>query len=298
MALAISDLEPAAVGTRRVATITNLEAPLIRRAQAGNSDAVGELYGRHEPRVRRYLASRLRGGQAADIDDLVAATFLTAMERISTFELDRPGEFGCWLIGIARNKLLSWYWRPSHRETAVDEPWAAAGARGIVPAPDEAVSPEDMALDRLEVADLLDRLTPRARRALLLQHAADLPAAEVALALGTTKRSVAELISLARLELRGEAGVCACGCGTAVPPSGSTRAAPATSRRSPGACSAPAGAAWRCRPSGTGSQARHQDRHCRGGSQDPRHQPFGRLSMRGQQADPGRPTGPQAQGPA
>jgi RNA polymerase sigma factor (sigma-70 family) len=213
-AVALCDRLPAgppAVRPRRVATITDHEAPLIRRAQAGSSDAYGELYGRHEPKVRRYVASRLGSGHAADIDDLVAATFLTALERISTFELERPGEFGNWLIGIARNKLMNWHGRPSRRETALDElsTWT-----GPVP---ESPSAEEVALDRLELADALSRLTPRARHALVLQHAVGLPHAEVALALGTTKREVQALTVLARQELRGQARVCACGCGTAIP---------------------------------------------------------------------------------
>src|SRR5690349_16075418 len=133
----------AALARKEPAAIRTLEAPLIRRAQAGDSNAVGQLYERHEGQVRRYLASRLGSGHAADIDDLVAETFLTAMQRMGAFELERPGAFGCWLIGIARNKLLNWYGHRSRREITSDEPWAAAGARGIVPAPDEAVSPED-----------------------------------------------------------------------------------------------------------------------------------------------------------
>jgi RNA polymerase sigma factor (sigma-70 family) len=214
-AVALCDRLPAgppAVRPRGVATITNLEAPLIRRAQAGSSDAFGELYGRHEPKVRRYLASRLGSGHGADIDDLVAETFLTAMERISAFQLNRPGEFGNWLIGIARNKLLTWRMRPSRRETATDELPPPRDAYAASP------SPEEVVCDRLELAEALAKLTPRARRALVLQHAAGLPTAEVALAMGTTKRSVSTLTGLARQTLRGEGAACACGCGVAIAP--------------------------------------------------------------------------------
>jgi DNA-directed RNA polymerase specialized sigma24 family protein len=43
------------------------------------------------------------------------------MQRIGACQLERPGEFGNWLVGIARNKLLNWLKRPSRPETAVDE---------------------------------------------------------------------------------------------------------------------------------------------------------------------------------
>jgi RNA polymerase sigma-70 factor, ECF subfamily len=208
-AVALCDRRPAAARER--GNITDHESPLIRRAQAGSSDAVGALYERHEPSIRRYLASRLGSGHAADIDDLVAATFLTAMERISTFELERPGEFGNWLIGIARNKLMNWHGRPSRRETALEELPTATGPAA------QSRSPEEVVCDRVELADALSRLTLRARTALVLQHAVGLPHAEVALALGTTKRAIQALTGLARQELRGQARLCACGCGTAIP---------------------------------------------------------------------------------
>ena len=193
----------------RPAPIADHETPLIRRAQTGDPNAFGELYRRHEPRVRRHLSSRLRGREA-DVEDLVAETFLCAMQRISAFELERPGEFGNWLIGIARNKLLNWIRRPDARETASDEPWAAAGAMSAAL---EAVSPEQVVLDRLEAADALSNLTPRAQRALVLQHVVGLPTAEIALALGTTKQAVWALTDRARAVANSEARSCACGCG-------------------------------------------------------------------------------------
>jgi RNA polymerase sigma factor (sigma-70 family) len=196
---------------RPAAAIVDHEAPLIRRAQAGDRDAVGELYSRHRARVRRYLITRLPDRDAdADADDLVAETFLTAMQRIAAFEPDRPGEFGNWLVGIARNKLLVWSRRPARRELAVAAPCPPAGA--------ETLSPEEVALNRLEVADALSSLAPRMRRALVLQHVAGLPTAEIALALGTTKRGVWALTGQARSALRGEVRQCACGCGRALRP--------------------------------------------------------------------------------
>ncbi|HSR22618.1 MAG TPA: RNA polymerase sigma factor, partial [Candidatus Eisenbacteria bacterium] len=194
----------------RPAAIVDHEAPLIRRAQAGDRDAFGELCERHQNHVRGYLSSRLRG-RAADVDDLVAETFLVALQRIDSFELERPGEFGNWLVGIARNKLLDWH-RRSRREVAVDELWPATAARAA------SAAPEDVALDRLEVADALSRLTPKARRALVMQHVTGLPIAEIALALGTTKQAVWVLTGRARAVASGEVKPCACGCGAALPP--------------------------------------------------------------------------------
>jgi hypothetical protein len=133
------------------------------------------------------------------------------MQRIGSFQLGRPGEFGCWLVGIARITLLRWH-SGNRREAAVVERCAAAAAGAAL------VSPGEVALDRLEVAGALSRLTLRARRALVLHYVAGLPCAEVALALGTTKRSILALTGRARWQLRGEVRLCACGCGIALRP--------------------------------------------------------------------------------
>lgn len=211
LATALPLREPGRPIGRPAPAIANHEAPLIRRAQAGDREAFGELYGRHEPRVRSYLSRRLRGREA-DVEDLVAETFLTALQRISTFELDQPGEFENWLVGIARNKLRRWLRHPSRRETTVDEVWSAAEVCA------GSASPDEMALDRLDLAAALSRLTPRVRRALVLQHAVGLPTAEIALALGTTKRSVWALTGRARAVASGEVKSCACGCGAILTP--------------------------------------------------------------------------------
>jgi len=195
---------------RPTAAIADHEAPLIRRAQAGDRDAFGELCCRHEDRVRRFVGSRLRHREA-DVDDLAVETFLAAMQSIGSFLPEQPGAFGNWLIGIARITLLRWH-RGIRREAAIAERCAAAAADA------GPVSPEEVALDRLEVADAMARLTSRTRRALVLQHVAGMSCAEVALALGTTKRSILALNRRVRTELRGEAIRCACGCGTALRP--------------------------------------------------------------------------------
>jgi len=195
---------------RPAAAIADHEAPLIRRAQAGDRDAFGELCGRHEGHVRNFLLTRLFRREA-DVDDLVAETFLAAMQSIGSFQPEQPGAFGNWLIGIARITLLRWH-RGCRREVGIAERSAAAAADA------GPVSPEEVALDRLEVADAMARLTSRTRWALVLQHIAGLPCAEVALALGTTKRSILALNRRVRAEFRGEAIRCACGCGTALRP--------------------------------------------------------------------------------
>lgn len=73
-------------------------AALVRRAQAGDRDAFGELYGRH---VRMVHGIVLAHGAADDPADVVHDVFVTALDRLRT--LRDPAAFGSWLAAIARN---------------------------------------------------------------------------------------------------------------------------------------------------------------------------------------------------
>src|SRR5262245_54267609 len=48
---------------------------LLAACAVGDTAALGVLYDRHQASVRRFLA-RLRGARAAELDDLVQATFI------------------------------------------------------------------------------------------------------------------------------------------------------------------------------------------------------------------------------
>ncbi len=225
-----------AVNSRSVATtiprpapaaaIPDEEARLIRRAQAGDREAFGELYLRHRASVLRYLRSRL-GDNVADVEDIAAEVFLKAMDKIGSFRLDADARFENWLIGIARNNLLvRWDWQKRHPETELppeSDPALTAQVLG----------PEEMVCLRLELARLLARLTPTARQVMVLQYAVGLSRGEVAYALGLTKRTIRLVNSQARAALtetpNSEApaskkgarilppALCACGCGVELP---------------------------------------------------------------------------------
>lgn len=190
-----------------------MDEVLIARASGGDVDAFGELYRRHVPAVRRYLRSRLRD-TPADAEDLTTEVFIAAMRRINTFRSE--GSFTTWLIGIARRELVHRWRRRAVRETELTE-WR----QGIDLA--DRRSPEDLALERLEIMAVLARLSPRQRRAIVLRSWAGLRCAEVAGAMGITRQAVSSLTRTVRGIGSGERAafdaveVCACGCGAALP---------------------------------------------------------------------------------
>lgn len=81
---------------RRVESVVS-DADLLAAIASGNLEALGELFDRHEPDVRRYVG-RL-GVAAGDVDDLVQGTFLEVMRAAERFDPRHPAR--SWLLGIA-----------------------------------------------------------------------------------------------------------------------------------------------------------------------------------------------------
>ena len=88
------------------------DASLIARVAAGNLDALGELFDRHEPDVRRLV--RRLGTSPGDVDDLVQLTFVDLARSASRF--DPAYSARSWLLGIAamtvrrhRRSLSRWF---------------------------------------------------------------------------------------------------------------------------------------------------------------------------------------------
>lgn len=76
-------------------------AVLVVRAQAGDADAVRELYARLARAVHGVLLGYL---QPADADDLTHDVFETALRQLH--DLREPAAFPGWLLSIARRAAL------------------------------------------------------------------------------------------------------------------------------------------------------------------------------------------------
>ncbi len=143
------------------------------------------LYDRALPEVYGYLLSRC--GQRALAEDLTAETFLAAVRAG-----DVPVTVG-WLIGTARHKLVD-HWRRLEREDR--------GLRMLDGGRPDAENPWDAELDALRAPDVLDRLGPAHRAALVLRYFDALPVPQVAEALGRTLHGTEALLVRARTAFR------------------------------------------------------------------------------------------------
>ena len=102
--------EPAAVPEPAPAAATQVLPPapadrsdvweLVRRAQAGDAEAFGELYDHYVSMVHRYVHHRV--GDRATAEDITSETFVRALRRIDSLSF-QGRDVGAWLITIARN---------------------------------------------------------------------------------------------------------------------------------------------------------------------------------------------------
>lgn len=147
---------------------------------------------RYEAQVRRV--ARAVTGNAMDADDAAQDAFLSALDRIETYDRSRP--FGPWLMRIATNAAIDLLRRRAVRSAEpLDERLATAGT-----------SPAREA----EVADLRDRLRAalyelpeRQRLALTLFDVEGYPHADIADILGIPEGTVRSDVFHARRAMRG-----------------------------------------------------------------------------------------------
>src|SRR5216117_1783527 len=106
--------------TRAGPTATEMRE-LVARAQAGEREALEELYLLHFDRIYSYL--HMSVGNRHDAEDLTTQTFLKMLEAIGRFRW-RSAPFSAWLFRIAHNLAMDHFratkrWQP---EEEVPEP--------------------------------------------------------------------------------------------------------------------------------------------------------------------------------
>lgn len=172
------------------------DAQLWRRAVAGDGDAFGTLYERHDRAVHAFCLWRTGDPSAAE--DLTSIVFLEAWRRRTqtplTTDTVRP-----LLLAIATNVVRN-QWRSRRRHRAALERLGRADAPR--PTHDDDAVERIAALERLNaVRGRLERLPAREREVLVLVALADLSYEETAAALGLPVGTVRSRLSRARSRL-------------------------------------------------------------------------------------------------
>jgi RNA polymerase sigma-70 factor, ECF subfamily len=152
---------------------------ILDRVARGWTDAFGQLVRLYALPLRSYLASQVY--HLDDVDDLAQEVFLAALNNMASFR--RGDDFGAWLRGIARNKLLVYFRTESRRSRALKR------FREEVTARIEEEMEQAVAADRTELLERLlyciAQLPEKLRRVVRAGLEGNKPA-ELAAALSTT----------------------------------------------------------------------------------------------------------------
>jgi RNA polymerase sigma-70 factor (ECF subfamily) len=171
---------------------------LVRRAQAGDTEAFGDLVERNRRAVFRAALAAV--GSATEADDVAQEAFVTAFQKLNGFRGE--SSFKTWLLTITWRKAIDRRQRVTRWMKRLVSPAAGEAADGWDPSqvlPSAAQSQEE----ELLTADLQRRLRPliaslpkKLRDALLLAGSGDHSYEEIGqmlkIPLGTVKWRVSE----------------------------------------------------------------------------------------------------------
>jgi RNA polymerase sigma-70 factor (ECF subfamily) len=177
------------------------EAALVRRAQAGDAEAYGDLVTMHQ--AAAFRVAHLLAGSAADAEDAAQEAFVKAYLALGRFRAGAP--FRPWLLQIvgneARNRRRALGRRAGLLDRAVTAFRGSGGTGG--PSPETAVLLGEL---RDEVRAALLRLRDEERTIVACRYLLDLSEAETASALGVPPGTVKSRLHRAMGRLRTELG--------------------------------------------------------------------------------------------
>lgn len=181
------------------------ETDLVRRAQAGDAGAYGDLVAMHQ--AAAFRVAYLLLGSADDAQDAAQEGFVKAYLALDRFRTGEP--FRPWLLQVVGNEARNRRRAAGRRASLLDR--AVAAFRGASPLGDEPAtpSPEGLVLageTRNEVRGALLRLRDEERLVVTCRYLLDLTEAETAAALGIPAGTVKSRLHRALGRLRADLG--------------------------------------------------------------------------------------------
>lgn len=155
---------------------------LVERAQAGDRAAFGEIYGRYEDKIFRFVYFRVDARPLAE--DITADTFFRAFNRIDSFTW-QGRDLGAWLVTIARNLIADHFKSGRYRLEVATGLFDTAEGANALPLADAAPGHVIKAdLSHAVQAAIAKLPTPNQREVIRLRFFEDLSVTETAMRMG------------------------------------------------------------------------------------------------------------------
>ncbi|MEZ4195248.1 MAG: RNA polymerase sigma factor [Candidatus Paceibacterota bacterium] len=175
--------------------IMEQEAEIVKKAQAGDSEAFGLLYDQYLDQIYRFIYYKVFSKELAE--DLTSDTFLKALSRLSSYNVDK-GRFNSWLYQIARNTVID-HFRTKKTEVSIEDVFD-------IPHDERTVEQLDALSGLNKVETYLETLPARQREVIVLRVWEGKSFSEIATMLGGTEGSVKMTFSRSIRELRKKYG--------------------------------------------------------------------------------------------
>jgi RNA polymerase sigma-70 factor (ECF subfamily) len=176
-------------GSRESLSTPGLVAQAVKRAKAGDREALGFLYARYADNVYGYVRSIVHDQHEAE--DITQHVFAKLIHAIGKYE-ERDVPFFAWILRVSRNVAVDHIRR--HRAIPVEE----------VRVVDEIGAGREDSERMKDLREALAQLPPDQREVLVLRHFAGLSPTEIAQRTGRTEGSVHGLHHRGRRALTAE----------------------------------------------------------------------------------------------
>lgn len=181
----------------KTASVSEFE--VIRRAQAGDSDAFADLFNRHKGRV--YALCLRMTKNTAEAEDLTQEAFLHMFRRLAAFRQDSA--LSTWLYRVTVNTILMHFRKKSLRQVSLDEP---IGGEDQTPSRVREFPSADVRLagcvDRVALDRALDELPNGSREIFVLHEVEGFQHHEIAKFLGCSVGNSKSQLHKARQRIR------------------------------------------------------------------------------------------------
>jgi len=161
------------------------DAKLVKRAQGGDVNAIGELYDRHHEPIFCYVLVRVSDRNLAE--DLTGEVFARMVTGLAGYRLTEI-PFRAWLYRVAHNLVVDHYRKEKGRQAVPLE-----HAAGLSDPADNPASTVERQLTLEQVQSALATLDPSQRAVVELRFLCGLSLKEAALALDKTLAAIKSL---------------------------------------------------------------------------------------------------------